>query len=150
MFLTLRVPHPTSHTYRSKKPSLFATWISFRFHHTIAKLKKHTVLCLLAEQVTQLYPNPLASYKCLDNQTHSNSHTHKHSDEHMVKDIKECCHTPKRNGCRIPAAAVCPPAPKKKPAVHPTRKRAPPKSGFFKPPDLELIFRIAPPSETLA
>ncbi|KAG5052968.1 hypothetical protein AAZX31_02G233300 [Glycine max] len=68
----------------------------------------------------------------------------------MVKDIEEGCRTPKRSACRIPAAMVCPPAPKKKPAIYPARKRVPPKKGYFVPPDLELIFRVAPTREAFA
>ncbi|KAK7321522.1 hypothetical protein VNO77_32257 [Canavalia gladiata] len=69
----------------------------------------------------------------------------------MVKDNSEegCC-TPKRSACRIPAAMVCPPAPKKKPAVYLPRQRVPPKNGYFMPPDLELIFRVVPPRKALA
>ncbi|KHN41104.1 hypothetical protein glysoja_013446 [Glycine soja] len=69
----------------------------------------------------------------------------------MVKDIEEGCRTPKRSACRIPAGRqVCPPAPKKKPAIYPARKRVPPKKGYFVPPDLELIFRVAPTREAFA
>lgn len=68
----------------------------------------------------------------------------------MKLDIEEGCRTPKHSGCRIPAAIICPPAPKKKQAVFPTRKKVPPKSGYFKPPDLELIFRVVPVRESIA
>ncbi|GAU31137.1 hypothetical protein TSUD_212440 [Trifolium subterraneum] len=61
----------------------------------------------------------------------------------MKLDIEEGCRTPKHSGCRIPVM-VCPPAPKKKPGVNSTKKRVPPKNGYFEHPDLELIFRVVP------
>ncbi|KAL4299345.1 hypothetical protein HN51_050085 [Arachis hypogaea] len=66
----------------------------------------------------------------------------------MTKDIEEGCRTPRHTASRIPAPTACPPAPKKKPAaaVHTKRQRIPPKCGYFKPPDLELIFRMLPSS----
>ncbi|KAK7276291.1 hypothetical protein RIF29_17430 [Crotalaria pallida] len=59
---------------------------------------------------------------------------------------QEVCRTPVHRSCRIPAAVACPPPPKKKPAVYRAmkRQRVPPKGGYFNPPDLELIFRVAP------
>jgi len=68
----------------------------------------------------------------------------------MVKNVDEACRTPKRASCRIPAAMVCQPAPKKKPPPHTARRRVPPKNGYFVPPDLELIFRVAAASEAFA
>ncbi|XP_043702410.1 cyclin-dependent protein kinase inhibitor SMR4 [Telopea speciosissima] len=58
------------------------------------------------------------------------------------------CQTPKRGDCWIPAASVCPPPPKKKPVYR--RNRDPPKNGYFNPPDLELLFSMAPRRETCA
>ncbi|TKY56757.1 hypothetical protein E2542_SST21203 [Spatholobus suberectus] len=68
----------------------------------------------------------------------------------MAKDIEEGCCTPKSSACWIPATMVCPLAPKKKPTVYPARQRVPPKNGYFVPPDLELIFRVASTREALA
>ncbi|CAJ2653187.1 unnamed protein product [Trifolium pratense] len=65
----------------------------------------------------------------------------------MRLDIEEGCRTPKHSGCRIPVMA-CPPAPKKKPRAN-SIKRAPPKNGYFKHPDLELIFRVVPTRESV-
>ncbi|OIW02685.1 hypothetical protein TanjilG_29461 [Lupinus angustifolius] len=64
---------------------------------------------------------------------------------------KQGCRTPVHRSCRIPAASACPPAPKKKPVVYPAMKkqRVPPKGGYFNPPDLDLIFRVAPTREAI-
>ncbi|KAH1211967.1 Cyclin-dependent protein kinase inhibitor SMR4 [Glycine max] len=67
--------------------------------------------------------------------------------QQFSSDIEEGCRTPKRSACRIPAAMVCPPPPKKKSAAYTARQRVPPKNGYFVPPDLELIFRVAPTRE---
>ena len=48
--------------------------------------------------------------------------------------------TPKHDGCRIPAGTMPPPPPKKKRHVY--GKKPPPKSGYFNPPDLEVIFQL--------
>ncbi|KAJ8899690.1 hypothetical protein K2173_019388 [Erythroxylum novogranatense] len=48
---------------------------------------------------------------------------------------EEECTTPK---CGITTALACPPTPKKKSAV--VKKRAPPKNGYFQPPDLDVLF----------
>lgn len=53
---------------------------------------------------------------------------------------QEGCATPRRCECRIPAALVCPPPPRKKPVVSCGEKREPPKNGYFRPPDLESLF----------
>ena len=51
--------------------------------------------------------------------------------------------TPKHDGCRIPAAAMPPPPPKKKRHVYGKKPPPPPpQNGYFKPPDLELIFQL--------
>ncbi|CAL9130032.1 unnamed protein product, partial [Musa textilis] len=51
--------------------------------------------------------------------------------------------TPKRAECRIPTAIRCPPPPKKKsPAMALGKRRAPPKNGYFNPPDLEVLFAL--------
>ncbi|MED6225554.1 hypothetical protein PIB30_094722 [Stylosanthes scabra] len=64
------------------------------------------------------------------------------------EDVEEGCRTPRHKASRIPALKACPPAPKKKPAAawHSKWLRIPPKSGYFNSPDLELIFRMLPPS----
>jgi hypothetical protein len=69
-------------------------------------------------------------------------------DERVVGAAEEGCGTPTHSGCRIPAAFACPPAPKKKP-VH-VKLQAPPKNGYFQPPDLEAIFAMAPRGEACA
>ncbi|MQM20984.1 hypothetical protein Taro_054013 [Colocasia esculenta] len=51
--------------------------------------------------------------------------------------------TPKRVECRIPAVFPCPPPPRKKPAAF-AKRREPPKNGYFQPPDLEVLFALAP------
>lgn len=58
------------------------------------------------------------------------------------------CGTPRHIGCRIPAASVCPPAPRKKPVY--VKQQAPPKNGYFQPPDLEALFAMAPAREACA
>ncbi|KAK3034270.1 hypothetical protein RJ639_032205 [Escallonia herrerae] len=55
-----------------------------------------------------------------------------------MSDSDECT-TPKY---RIPAAAVCPPAPRKK--VEERGKKKPPKNGYFHPPDLDMFFAMEP------
>ncbi|KAL5973366.1 Cyclin-dependent protein kinase inhibitor smr4 [Asimina triloba] len=52
------------------------------------------------------------------------------------------CVTPKHGVYLIPKELVCPPPPRKKAAVG--RRRDPPKNGYFQPPDLELLFALAP------
>ncbi|KAK2986395.1 hypothetical protein RJ640_022181 [Escallonia rubra] len=55
---------------------------------------------------------------------------------------EEGCSTPKHGGCKIStAAAVCPPPPKKK-RQSGGAKREPPENGYFRPPDLELLFAV--------
>ncbi|WOL09280.1 hypothetical protein Cni_G18033 [Canna indica] len=60
--------------------------------------------------------------------------------------------TPRRAECRIPAAPIrCPPPPRKKsPALASGKRRDPPKNGYFHPPDLELLFAMAPRREACA
>ncbi|KAM7522169.1 hypothetical protein LguiA_012071 [Lonicera macranthoides] len=59
--------------------------------------------------------------------------------------VEEGCSTPKRDGSQIPAASVCPPPPKKKPYSHlGGGKRKPPENGYFRPPDLDLVFKLRP------
>ncbi|KAK6929362.1 hypothetical protein RJ641_005567 [Dillenia turbinata] len=62
--------------------------------------------------------------------------------------VEEGCKTPRHGGCRIPAASVCPPAPRKKMVC--TKRRDPPKNGYFQPPDLESLFVISPRREACA
>lgn len=65
----------------------------------------------------------------------------------MRLEIEEGCRTPKHSGCRIPVVTMCPSAPKKKPVVYSTKKKVPPKNGYFQHPDLddlELIFKVLP------
>ncbi|KAB1225920.1 hypothetical protein CJ030_MR1G004460 [Morella rubra] len=55
------------------------------------------------------------------------------------------CATPRRKEYRIPVALVPPPPPKKKPfSSGKKKKKDQPKNGYFQPPDLELIFAMAP------
>ncbi|KAK6933162.1 hypothetical protein RJ641_036056 [Dillenia turbinata] len=54
--------------------------------------------------------------------------------------LEEGCETPRHGGCRIPAPSVCPPAPRKKMVY--TKRRDPPKNGYFQPPDLESLFGV--------
>lgn len=56
--------------------------------------------------------------------------------------VEEGCRTPERGGCQIPAASVCPPAPRKKAAAY-RKQRREPKNGYFQPPDLEIFFAKA-------
>nr|DAD28235.1 TPA_asm: hypothetical protein HUJ06_029703 [Nelumbo nucifera] len=65
--------------------------------------------------------------------------------ERLEEMIEEGCETPKHRDCRIPMASVCPPPPRKKPIYG--KKRDPPTNGYFQPPDLELLFAIAPRRE---
>lgn len=57
------------------------------------------------------------------------------------------CSTPNRLDCRIPAALAPPPPPKKKPFSF-GKKRQPPKSGYFHPPDLDQLFSLVLPTTT--
>ncbi|KAG0467663.1 hypothetical protein HPP92_019243 [Vanilla planifolia] len=57
--------------------------------------------------------------------------------------------TPKRGDCRIPSELPCPPPPRKRSPVVAMR-RDPPKGGYFRPPDLEALFVVAPRSEACA
>ncbi|KAL8050324.1 hypothetical protein ABFX02_06G075700 [Erythranthe guttata] len=50
------------------------------------------------------------------------------------------CKTPRQDRHKIPAAAVCPAAPRKKAAAVCIIA---PKDGYFRPPDLELFFAVA-------
>ncbi|KAK1264415.1 hypothetical protein QJS04_geneDACA011305 [Acorus gramineus] len=58
--------------------------------------------------------------------------------------------TPKRRESRIPAAGECPPAPPRKRSTVFGRRRAPPKNGYFQPPDLEAFFKLVPRREACA
>ncbi|KAI3458680.1 hypothetical protein Pfo_015343 [Paulownia fortunei] len=60
----------------------------------------------------------------------------------MEVQAEDLCRTPRHARCKIPAAAVCPAAPRKKPAVCLKQKIAP-TDGYFQPPDLELFFAVA-------
>ena len=61
---------------------------------------------------------------------------------------KEGCATPRRRESQI-TVAECPPAPRKKPFSY-KKKHETPKNGYFNPPDLELIFTIAPRRQACA
>lgn len=69
----------------------------------------------------------------------------------MEAELDEGCTTP-RNQIRG-APAACPPPPRKRPTAYSkdkyVKQRELPKKGFFEPPDLELIFTIAPKRESL-
>ncbi|PIN00715.1 hypothetical protein CDL12_26156 [Handroanthus impetiginosus] len=58
----------------------------------------------------------------------------------MEAAAEDVCRTPQRY--KIPAAAVCPAAPKKKAAVF-LKQQIAPRDGYFQPPDLELFFAVA-------
>ncbi|EYU19925.1 hypothetical protein MIMGU_mgv1a023000mg [Erythranthe guttata] len=51
------------------------------------------------------------------------------------------CKTPRQDRYKIPAAAVCPAAPRKKAAA--AVCIIAPKDGYFRPPDLEVFFAVA-------
>ncbi|TVU02958.1 hypothetical protein EJB05_03801, partial [Eragrostis curvula] len=58
--------------------------------------------------------------------------------------------TPRREDCRIPVVPPCPAAPPRKKAVAMpelagSKRRGPPKGGYFQPPDLESLFVLVPP-----
>ncbi|KAG6600042.1 Cyclin-dependent protein kinase inhibitor SMR4, partial [Cucurbita argyrosperma subsp. argyrosperma] len=61
----------------------------------------------------------------------------------MAEEKKDICRTPRRKSCRIPVAVLCPAAPRKK-AVS-LKRKAPPKDGYFRPPDLEVLFGFVAP-----
>ncbi|KAG8380736.1 hypothetical protein BUALT_Bualt06G0047100 [Buddleja alternifolia] len=55
------------------------------------------------------------------------------------------CRTPQHARCKIPAATVCPVAPRKKQQAVCLKQQHtdPPKDGYFKTPDIELFFALA-------
>ncbi|KAH7844225.1 hypothetical protein Vadar_025658 [Vaccinium darrowii] len=61
----------------------------------------------------------------------------------VIDQEEEDCTTPKHQECRIPAAAECPPPPKKR--SERGSKRDPPKSGYFCPPDIDALFSSMAP-----
>ncbi|CAM0877431.1 unnamed protein product [Alopecurus aequalis] len=63
--------------------------------------------------------------------------------------------TPRREECRIPVVPPCPPPPPRKKHVtvelgRAAPRREPPKGGYFQPPDIESLFRLAPPRRQYA
>ncbi|KAK7846740.1 cyclin-dependent protein kinase inhibitor smr4 [Quercus suber] len=56
--------------------------------------------------------------------------------------VEEGCRTLRHSECQIPADLACPPASKKKKDL--------PKNGYIQPPDLEVLFTIAPRREAFA
>ncbi|XVF55261.1 hypothetical protein PTKIN_Ptkin06aG0022900 [Pterospermum kingtungense] len=60
--------------------------------------------------------------------------------------IEEGCTTPKHR--IVPEAFQCPPPPRKK--LQGREKRAPPKDGYFQPPDLDALFTMQPRREACA
>ena len=64
--------------------------------------------------------------------------------------VEDGCRTPRHSECQIPADLACPPAPKKKKVGCVMKQRDPPKNGYFQPPDLEVLFTIAPRREAFA
>ncbi|CDP09085.1 unnamed protein product [Coffea canephora] len=56
----------------------------------------------------------------------------------------EGCSTPRRHENQIAVMSVPPAAPKKKRYDYGGERPHPPKSGFFQPPDLELLFVVPP------
>lgn len=72
-------------------------------------------------------------------------------DDQDVEEAREAgCATPRRSECRIPVALGPPPPPKKKPFAFEERKSDPPKNGYFQPPDLDLLFAMAPRRQACA
>ncbi|KAE8647993.1 hypothetical protein Csa_021483 [Cucumis sativus] len=63
----------------------------------------------------------------------------------MAEETVELCRTPRRRSCRIPVAMACPSAPRKKPVC--LKRKAPPKEGYFRSPDLEVLFGFVTPRE---
>lgn len=55
--------------------------------------------------------------------------------------------TPKQVECRIPTDLLCPPPPPRKRSPAIAKRREPPKGGYFQPPDLEVLFALAPSRE---
>ncbi|XP_062214134.1 cyclin-dependent protein kinase inhibitor SMR4-like [Phragmites australis] len=71
-------------------------------------------------------------------------------EEMMMAAAEEGWQTPRREDCRIPVVPPCPAAPPRKKAVAlsefaGSKRREPPKGGYFQPPDLESLFVLAPP-----
>ncbi|CAN1329243.1 Cyclin-dependent protein kinase inhibitor SMR4 [Linum perenne] len=65
-------------------------------------------------------------------------------EEGLFEIISDGCRTPDRDEDRIPEQRL-PPAPRKKRVLATMKKRAPPKNGYFIPPDdLDLIFSRRP------
>ncbi|KAL0915105.1 hypothetical protein M5K25_015505 [Dendrobium thyrsiflorum] len=67
-------------------------------------------------------------------------------DEMEVDRREQGWETPKRGECRIPAELPCPPPPRKRPPAT-AKRQEPPIGGYFQPPDLEVLFALAPRRE---
>lgn len=65
---------------------------------------------------------------------------YEYSEGEFVKDSADDseCETPKHEQHKIPNKTLCPSPPRKKRPV--LKSRDPPPSGFFNPPDLEILF----------
>lgn len=63
--------------------------------------------------------------------------------------MEEGCVTPKRGEFQIPVTSVPPPPPRKKRYACRGKKK-PPKTGYFQPPDLELLFAMPPRRQACA
>lgn len=130
---------------KAKTPSIFDVNLSVTSTTRLDKVKER-----LPEQARakvsyiNRLPTPSQRYSLLRDSDGVSVHTLMEVDE-RIGAVEEGCGTPRHSGCRLPAAFACPPAPKKKPVYF--KKQAPPKNGYFQPPDLEALFAMAPIEE---
>lgn len=132
-----RVPHCWKELIlkwtRGHHPGWAVTIVATRSHESPSPLPEDATVSPIPNQIIYITPNvlPLPQQQM----------------EATMAEQQECS-TPRRRECQI-MVAECPPAPRKKPFSY-GKKLAPPKNGYFQPPDLELVFTMAPRRQACA